>query len=95
MKKLTMILGLLVLLGSTGIATADEYHRSAPGPRISGSITFPGVRFVYGRPNVYCWYQGRYYNHRDWDRFERSHRDRDNRFNRDNDHRFDREHDRD
>jgi hypothetical protein len=90
MKKLTLVLGLLVLLGSTGIAAADPAVYVS-GPRVVASVAFPGLRLVFGRPNVYCWYQGRYYSRVDWDRF---HRDcvAYNRFHRDNDRRFDRDH---
>jgi hypothetical protein len=92
MKKLTLVLGLLVLLGSTGIASAAVVCVS--GPNVTAAIAFPGMRLVFGRPNVYCWYQGRYYSRTDWDHFYRFHRDRVayDRFHRDNDRRFDRDH---
>lgn len=92
MKKLTMVLGLLVLLGSTGIASAAVVVCSS-GPQVTAAVTFPGMRVVYGRPGVYCFYQGRYYSRAGWDRFYRVHRDRVayNRYHRDNDRRFDRD----
>lgn len=90
MKKLTFVLGLLVLLGSTGAvsAYAGVY---VSGPQVSASIAFPGMRLVVGRPGAYCWYGGRYYSRVDWDRFCRLHRDRIayDRFHRDRDRRFD------
>lgn len=96
MKKLTVVLGLLVLMGSTGIASARDFDGYYQGPRASVAVNFPGLRLVLGRPGAYCWYQGRYYSWVDWDRYSRLHRDRFtyNRFHRDNDRRFDRDHDR-
>ncbi len=96
MKKLTLVLGLLVLLGSTGIAAARDFDGNDPGPRASVAVHFPGLRLVLGRPGTYCWYQGRHYSRVDWDRYSRFHRDRFayGRFHRDNDRRFDRGHDR-
>jgi len=95
MKKLTFVLGLLVVLGSTGIASAYE-GVYVSGPQVSASVAFPGMRLVFGHPGAYCRYGGRYYSRADWDRFVRLHRDRVayDRFHRDQDRRFDRDHDR-
>ncbi|HJT23607.1 MAG TPA: hypothetical protein VJ873_03475 [bacterium] len=92
MKKLTWILGLLLLLGSTGIASAYE-GVYVSGPRVAATVAFPGLRLVFGHPGIYCWYGGRYYSRGDWDRYSRFHRDRVvyNRFHRDNNRRFDRD----
>lgn len=92
MKKLTWILSLLVLLGLTGIASADEGFY-ASGPRVAATVSFPGMRLVFGHPGVYCRYGGRYYSRSDWDRYDRSHRNQvvSNRFDRDNSRRFDRD----
>lgn len=92
MKKLALVLSLLVLAGSTGIAAADQDGWSASGPRVSASISLPGMHLVFGNPNVYCRYQGHYYNRAAWNRFynlqrerfqERSRRDDDRGYNRD------------
>jgi len=90
MKKSLIALGLLVLLGSTGVASAEGFAVSA-GPRgVTAAASFPGVHLVYGRPNVYCWYQGRYYDRTAWDRFYRFHRERVVNYRHDRD--FDRDH---
>jgi hypothetical protein len=74
MKKITMVLSLLVLMVSTGIASAQEAVYVGPGPRVAAVVApFPGVRVVVGRPGVYCWYQGRYYSRAAWDHFCRIH----------------------
>jgi len=76
MKKLTMILGLLVLLGSTGMASAEGFFVGA-GPRgVAVGVSLPGFRLVTGRPGIYGWYQGRYYSRAAWERYCRLHRDR-------------------
>jgi hypothetical protein len=101
MKRSTIALGLLLLLGSTGLASAREIVR-ASGPAIQASFSLPGMRLVFGRPNVYCRYQGRYYDRMAWERFVRYHRARmasyrhDRDFDRDyrgydRDHGFDRD----
>lgn len=77
MKNFKLVLATLVLLGSTGIASADEIVYGNPGPQVSASVAFPGFRLVLGRPGQYCWYGGRYYTRAAWDRFYRLHRDRD------------------
>ncbi len=69
MKKLTLILGLLVLLGSTAVASAVEVVVAAPGPPVAAAVAFPGFRVVYGMPGVYCWYGGHYYSRVAWARF--------------------------
>ncbi len=94
MKKLTFVLGLLVVLGSAGMASANEGVYFS-GPQVSASVAFPGLRLVVGHPGYYCWYGGRYYSRVDWDRFARLHRDRfaADRFHRDQDRRFDRDRD--
>jgi len=76
MKKSLFTLGLLVLLGSTGIASAEGFAVAA-GPRgFTAAVSLPGMRLIYGRPNTYCWYQGRFYDRVSWDRFCRFHRGR-------------------
>ena len=76
MKKLAPVLGLLVLLGSTGMASAEGIFVGA-GPRgVAVGASFPGFHLVYGRPGVYGWYQGRYYSRTAWDRFYRLQRER-------------------
>ncbi len=94
MKKLTLVLGLLVLLGSTGIASAAAVVYVSPVAPVAAAVSFPGVRLVFGRPGIYCWYSGHYYSRADWDRFYRFHYDRVayDRYHRYNDHRFDRDH---
>ena len=72
MKKLTLVLGLLVLLGSTGMASA-EVIVVAPGAPVAAAVAFPGFRAVLGRPGIYCWYGGRYYSRVAWDRYCRLH----------------------
>ena len=69
MKNLKLALSLLVLMGSTGLASAVEVVYSAPGPVVAVVAPFPGMRLVYGRPGYYCWYQGRYWSRAAWDRF--------------------------
>jgi len=76
MKKITLVFSLLVLLVSTGIASAREVVYVGPGPGVAVVASLPGVRFVYGRPGVYCWYQGRYYSRAAWDGFYHRHADR-------------------
>ncbi len=73
MKKLTLVLGLLVLLGSTGMASAVEVIVAAPGPPVAAAVAFPGFRVVYGMPGIYCWYGGHYYTRVAWARFCRLH----------------------
>lgn len=77
MKNSLKALSLLVLLGTTGMASAREIV-VASGPRAGLTVeaSFPGMRLVFGRPGRYCWYQGRYYSRYEWDRFARFHRDR-------------------
>ncbi len=100
MKKLTWIFSLLVLLASTGLASAREVVDVNAGPRVVASVDFPGMNLVFGRPGIYCWYGGHYYSRVAWDRYRRFHQDRfdadrfhRNRFN-DRDHRYQRDHDR-
>lgn len=69
MKKLTWVLGLLLLLGSTGFASAYEGYVS--GPQVSASVSFPGMRLVFGHPGIYCWYGGHYYSRVAWERLHR------------------------
>jgi hypothetical protein len=71
MKKLTLALGLLVLLGSTGIATADVVIVS-PGVSVDMTVAYPGFRVVH-RPGFYCWYHGHYYTRAGWDHYRRVH----------------------
>jgi hypothetical protein len=88
MKKLTYLFSLLVLLGLTGTASANEFIYAGPGPRVAAVVSpFPGFRLVVGRPGRYCWYQGHYYSRADWDRYRRFH---DERFS----YRYHRDHDR-
>ena len=74
MKNFKSVLALLVLLGSTGMASAAEVIVAAPGPVVSASVAFPGFRLAVGRPGYYCWYGGRYYTRAAWDRFCYLHR---------------------
>ena len=74
MKNFKVVFALVLLLGSTGIASANEVFCAAPGPVVSASVAFPGFRLVVGRPGIYGWYQGRYYSRAAWDRFCRLHR---------------------
>lgn len=101
MKKSTVVLGLLLLMGSTGLASAREIV-CASGPTVQASFTLPGMRLVFGQPGRYCWYQGRTYDRAAWERFYRFHRARvayyrhDRDFDRDyrgydRDHGFDRD----
>jgi len=77
MKNLKSVFALLILLGSTGIASANEIIVGGPGPQVAASVSFPGFRVVVGRPGYYCWYQGRYYSRAAWDRFCYLHRGHD------------------
>lgn len=77
MKKLIWVLSLTLSLVSTGMASANEFFYAGASPLgVSVSASFPGLRPVYGRPGVYCWYQGRYYSRAGWNRFRRFDRDR-------------------
>ncbi len=76
MKNLKSIFALLVLLGSTGIASANGVCVTNPGPQVSASVSLPGFRLVLGRPGIYGWYQGHYYSRVAWDRFNRLRRER-------------------
>lgn len=89
MKKSTIVLGLLLLMGSTGLAKAGVIVR-ASGPAVQASVTLPGMRLIFGRPNVYCWYQGRTYDRMAWERFVRNRRARMAYYRHDRD--FDRDH---
>lgn len=96
MKKLTWVLGLLLLLGSAGMASAYEGYVS--GPQVSASVSFPGMRLVFGHPGIYCWYGGHYYSRMAWERFHRFHRFGGQpytfyRLDRDNFRRYDRDRD--
>lgn len=74
MKNLKLALSLLVLMGSTGLASAEvAVVVGGPAPVAAVVAPFPGLRLVYDRPGVYCWYQGRYYSRVAWDRFCRLH----------------------
>jgi hypothetical protein len=73
MKNLKFALSLLVLMGLSGLASAEVAVYVGP-PVVSAVIApFPGIRLVYGHPGVYCWYQGRYFSRIAWDRFCRFH----------------------
>ncbi len=77
MKKLIWVLSLMLSLVSTGMASASGVFYANAGPvGVSVSASFPGLRLVYGRPGVYCWYQGRYYSRAAWEHFRRFDRDR-------------------
>lgn len=71
MKKQALVLGLAVLLGSTGIASASGWNDTYQGPRVSASAALPGMRLVFGHPGIYCWYGGHYYNRVAWERLNR------------------------
>ena len=73
MKKLTLVLGLLVLLGTIGTASAVEVVVAVDGPPVAATVAFPGYRVIYGRPGVYCWYGGHYYSRAAWGRYCRRH----------------------
>ena len=74
MKKLTYVLSLLILLGTTGLASASEVVVAGPGPEVAVAVTFPGFRLVFGHPGIYCWYGGHYYTRAAWLHFRRLHR---------------------
>ncbi|HVZ80429.1 MAG TPA: hypothetical protein VHE12_06445 [bacterium] len=76
MKNRILSLGLLVLMGGASMASAGQIVTYAPRPVVQASITLPGMRLVLGRPNVYCWYQGRTYSRVAWEKFYRLHRER-------------------
>ena len=91
MKKLNLVLGLLVLLGSTGMASAEEFF-ARPGVTVAATVAYPGFRVVYRRPGIYCWYGGRFYSRLAWDRYCRLHPYRfANRYRHDRDDRYDRD----
>ena len=86
MKKLNLVLGLLVLLGSMGMASADEVI-VRPGVAVDATVGYPGFRVVYRKPGIYCWYGGRYYSRLAWDRYCRLHPTRIvSRYRHDRDH---------
>jgi len=74
MKNLKLVFALLVLLGSTGIASAGVAVYVSPAPLpVTAAVAVPGFRVVYGMPGIYCWYGGHYYSRVAWDRFCRLH----------------------
>ncbi len=75
MKKFVMVLGLLVPMGSAEIAAAGVVCTGTHNPLVVG-VSFPGMRLVYGRPNTYCFYGGRYYSRAEWDDYCRLHSSR-------------------